>query len=252
VIEGLQARKRSEAADTAKNRERLRRLRGLLDGKAGKRSKVVGLYRRGKLTDAELDAGAPITLYASILGSRESLRMTLYYRFAGRDFHFDSVEMTQHEKNIYTASLPSARLGNSLFYYIDVVDKLHHYNSGSDKLPHVMVVRAADTPKPQIRHTDIVKVRSGQDVRIQVKIESPLRPAVVRLYYRHLDQSEDWNIVEMKNCRGPDYEAVIPGEFIVPTWDVMYAIEAVDISGTGSFYPDFNGRQPFVVAITRP
>jgi hypothetical protein len=46
---------------------------------------------------------------------------------------------------------------------------------------------------------------------------------------------------------------VIPGEFIVPNWDIMYLIEVVDISGSGTFYPDFNGRQPFVVAkVERP
>src|ERR1017187_4929143 len=46
---------RDEANDTMKNRDRLRRLRGLLAGKADERNKVVGLYRRGRLNDAELD-----------------------------------------------------------------------------------------------------------------------------------------------------------------------------------------------------
>ena len=55
VIERLQARMRDEAGDATKNRERLRRLRGLLEGKAEERNKVVGLYRRGRLNDAELD-----------------------------------------------------------------------------------------------------------------------------------------------------------------------------------------------------
>jgi site-specific DNA recombinase len=55
VIERLQARMRDEANDTSKNRDRLRRLRGLLEGKAEERNKVVGLYRRGRLNDAELD-----------------------------------------------------------------------------------------------------------------------------------------------------------------------------------------------------
>jgi len=55
VIERLQARMRDEANDTTKNRDRLRRLRGLLAGKADERAKVVGLYRRGRLNDVELD-----------------------------------------------------------------------------------------------------------------------------------------------------------------------------------------------------
>lgn len=55
VIERLQARMSGEASDATKNQERLRRLRGLLEGKADERNRVVGLYRRGRLNDAELD-----------------------------------------------------------------------------------------------------------------------------------------------------------------------------------------------------
>jgi site-specific DNA recombinase len=55
VIDRLQARMRGEANDSAKNRDRLRRLQGLLEAKAGERNRVVGLYRKGSLNDAELD-----------------------------------------------------------------------------------------------------------------------------------------------------------------------------------------------------
>jgi site-specific DNA recombinase len=55
VIEHLQTRMRKDASDATNDKERLRRLRVLLDGKAGERNKIVGLYRRGRLNDAELD-----------------------------------------------------------------------------------------------------------------------------------------------------------------------------------------------------
>ena len=54
VIEQLRARMRSDSNDSKKDRDRLIRLRGLLEGKAGERDKVVGLYRKGMLNDAEL------------------------------------------------------------------------------------------------------------------------------------------------------------------------------------------------------
>jgi hypothetical protein len=44
-----------DANDATKDRERLGRLRLLLEGKAEERNKVVGLYRRGRLNEAELD-----------------------------------------------------------------------------------------------------------------------------------------------------------------------------------------------------
>ena len=55
VIGRLQARMRNDANDTAKDRERLGRMRELPEGKADERNRVVGLYRRGRLNDAELD-----------------------------------------------------------------------------------------------------------------------------------------------------------------------------------------------------
>jgi site-specific DNA recombinase len=55
VTERLQARMQAEVGDATKNQDRLRRLRGLLEGKADERSKVVALYRRGRIREAELD-----------------------------------------------------------------------------------------------------------------------------------------------------------------------------------------------------
>ena len=55
VIERLQARMRGEASDSARNRDRLRRLQGLLETKAAERNKIVGLYRKGLLNEAELE-----------------------------------------------------------------------------------------------------------------------------------------------------------------------------------------------------
>src|SRR6185295_5904098 len=54
VIEQLRSRMRNDANDMAKDRQRLIRLRGLLEGKAGERNKVVGLYRKSLLNDDEL------------------------------------------------------------------------------------------------------------------------------------------------------------------------------------------------------
>jgi hypothetical protein len=63
---------------------------------------------------------------------------------------------------------------------------------------------------------------------------------MVRLHYRHLDQSEKWRIAEMRPARNSsEYEATIPGSFVVPGWDLMSAIEAVDESGNGAFFPNW-------------
>ena len=55
VLEKLHARLESDAKGSDQTRKQVVRLEGLLAQKATERSRVVGLYRRGRLTDAELD-----------------------------------------------------------------------------------------------------------------------------------------------------------------------------------------------------
>ena len=56
VLEQLHARLESDAKGSDQNRRQVARLEGLLAQKAAERSRVVGLFRRGRLTDADLDA----------------------------------------------------------------------------------------------------------------------------------------------------------------------------------------------------
>jgi site-specific DNA recombinase len=56
VLQQLHAKLESEAEGSGQTRKQVARLQGLLAQKATERSRVVGLYRRGRLTDAELDA----------------------------------------------------------------------------------------------------------------------------------------------------------------------------------------------------
>jgi site-specific DNA recombinase len=55
VLAQIQARLESEAKASGKVYERLKRLEDLLEQKAAERNRVVGLYRRGRLTDGALD-----------------------------------------------------------------------------------------------------------------------------------------------------------------------------------------------------
>jgi hypothetical protein len=39
----------------------------------------------------------------------------------------------------------------------------------------------------------------------------------------------------------------IPGDFVVPQWDLMFFIEAVDTLGNGRMYPDMETEMPYVI-----
>ena len=56
VLQQLHARLDSDAKGSDQTRKQVARLEGLLAQKATERNRVVGLYRRGRLNDAELDA----------------------------------------------------------------------------------------------------------------------------------------------------------------------------------------------------
>ena len=145
----------------------------------------------------ESKSGDPISIHASLLGNRQGARLTLHYRLAGHGFDFTTVNMTEGKTNIYSASIPAAPTGSTIFYYLQCVDQTDYFD-GSAKEPHAIVVRSADAPKPSITHADILKARAGEDLHVRVKVRSPQKATAVRLYYRHLDQSEDWNVIEMR------------------------------------------------------
>jgi site-specific DNA recombinase len=56
VLQQLHARLESDAKGSDQFKKQVTRLEGLLAQKAAERSRVVGLYRRGRLTDADLDS----------------------------------------------------------------------------------------------------------------------------------------------------------------------------------------------------
>jgi dienelactone hydrolase len=70
----------------------------------------------------------------------------------------------------------------------------------------------------------------------------------VRLRYRSVNQYQDYRTLEMTPTGTRDqYQAVIPAEQVLPQWDLMYFIEAIDNQGNGTIYPDLEKETPYVV-----
>ena len=72
-----------------------------------------------------------------------------------------------------------------------------------------------------------------------------------RLRYRHLTQFEDYKTVNMQIDPATGlYHAIIPGDFIVPEWNLMYFVEALDSLGNGCMIPDMDKEMPYVIVQT--
>jgi hypothetical protein len=93
----------------------------------------------------------------------------------------------------------------------------------------------------------IVSAPVGKSLRIVARAVDSSGVHSVRLRYRHVTQYEDYATLDMRPTgRADEYAATIPPEFIVPEWDVMYFIEAVDRAGNGTHWPNFEHEEPYV------
>lgn len=115
-------------------------------------------------------------------------------------------------------------------------------------LPSVMGTSTNDTTPPRATLERVKSARPGQPVTVVAQVSDPSGVRWVRLRYRHLTQFEDYETVEMRRDRQTGlWSGTIPGDFVVPEWDLMYFIETMDNAGNGRMYPDLDVEMPYVV-----
>ena len=109
-------------------------------------------------------------------------------------------------------------------------------------------------PPPRLSLPHPGAARPRQDLEVTVVVEDPTAVAHIRLRYRHLTQTEDYQTVEMTPRQQPAvYVGRIPGSFITPQWDLMYFVEAIGKDGSGRNYPDLEVETPYVIVpVLRP
>ena len=101
-------------------------------------------------------------------------------------------------------------------------------------------------------HQPVTTASAAKPLAITAEVRDPSGVKWVRLRYRSVNQHQDYRTLPMLPTGEKDqYRAVIPAEHIVPTWDLMYFIEAMDGKGNGRIYPDLNQQTPYVVVKLR-
>lgn len=102
--------------------------------------------------------------------------------------------------------------------------------------------------KAKIAHEKITTAPLGQTITIAANVLCPSGVKWVRLRYRGLNQSLDYQTLPMERVGETDrYQATVPADRIDPAWDFMYFIEIMDNNGNGTHYPDFEKEAPYVV-----
>jgi hypothetical protein len=104
------------------------------------------------------------------------------------------------------------------------------------------------TPSFSIRVERAAMATPGQDLTVTAAVESESPLETVRLRYRHLTQFEDYETVEMTlDSTTGKYPGIIPGSFIVSSWNLIYFVEALPENGNGRLAPDLEQEMPYVI-----
>ncbi len=112
-----------------------------------------------------------------------------------------------------------------------------------------------------MKKNHIIVIRKGEDIEDekpaqkdssdQVKIHRPKPIESVRLHFRPLNQTVDWQHVEMKHLPDGEFEAIIPAEKIAARYDLQYDFEVLGTAGAGN-WPRWQDRQPYYIVKTQP
>ncbi len=109
----------------------------------------------------------------------------------------------------------------------------------TERLP-ALVVRP---PRPVLAHTPPPTVPAGQPLKLALRIGTPAAAKSVRLYYRPVNQTAKFKILE--EASAAQIAFVIPGADLSPRWDLMYYFEVLNSQGTGWFLPDPRTATPY-------
>jgi hypothetical protein len=90
-------------------------------------------------------------------------------------------------------------------------------------------------------------------VPLEVAVEGR-KITVARLFYRHVNQAERYEVVEMEP-RGAAFRATIPAAYTAAPYALQYYFEFAETPEKAWLYPGFSadlGNQPYFVLEKRP
>ncbi len=102
--------------------------------------------------------------------------------------------------------------------------------------------------QPACRHLPPESFRPNAEVALAITVDGS-RPASAKLWYRHVNQAERWQSVDM-NFRNREYRASIPAAYTVSPYSLQYYFELRETPRNAWLYPGFTStltNQPYFV-----
>ena len=134
---------------------------------------------------------------------------------------------------------------------IDGMEKrLASAKAGADPAVRAAIAEAVGRPRriaAVCRHTPPAHFQPSQPLELAISVERKI--ASVRLYYRHVNQAERYQTLEMEDA-GNRYRAAIPGSYTDSPYPLVYYFELKDGPGKAWLHPGFAAdwtNQPYYV-----
>jgi len=125
--------------------------------------------------------------------------------------------------------------------------------AGADAATSTRYLAAGPSAETTFVHRPILTAPAEKALTVRARVSSPVGIKWVQVLYRSVDQTKDYQKLEMQAVdeRG-NYEVVIPADKIDARFDFMYLIQAMDRMRCGTMFPDFKKQTPyFVVRLER-
>ncbi|HWC96587.1 MAG TPA: hypothetical protein VG456_07555 [Candidatus Sulfopaludibacter sp.] len=114
------------------------------------------------------------------------------------------------------------------------------------------IIEAAERPHrgfAAVRHTPPTRFVPGQPVEVEFSVDRSAKLTGARLYYRHVNQAERWQSVDMES-NGGRHKATVPGAYTDSAFPLQYYFELRDSPEKAWLYPGFTAdlsNQPYLV-----
>ncbi len=203
----------------------------------------------GHVPPFKLRPGKPFVVNASITGlsvRRRPNGLSIFYR---NSHQHGFTEAPMHLSNAFvdtwTATIPAeALVAGRLEYYFEVEPLKWNQSdlSVDGQSPYVVFVNN-DDEKPSISHQESRKGIRGNNVPLEIEVQSaaPVQSACV--YYKLMPAHHQWVRMDMENLGKGRFRAQVP---LTPE-GMLYYFEVIDEDGNSANYPNFLERTPYFV-----
>lgn len=211
----------------------------------------------GRFFGAKLRSGVLYGIHENT-GDRTALEEALKQYRRARDIWAQIAERT---KDVYVPDITVGELAWLRGHWVDrlpaidddiadMAKRLDSAKSMSDPAVRAAIAEAVGRPqRPSAvcRHTPPVRFQPSQPLPLEISVDRKLRSA--RLYYRHVNQAERYETVEMQAADNR-YRAAIPAAYTDSPFPLVYYFELKEAPNKAWLHPGFApdlANQPYFV-----